>query len=569
MSVALFGLSTLRSTGTPPPTGFGVKNRIGASVNYAGHPTIAAGTYEEDFRFFDAALAAELGVTGRQLAGPHRFQSSMPATFASLALAWAYPDYKFGLQNCKLGGPAQYQAWANGDFNANLRALALTVPPDFVLVIGPEHEPENNGPFPNADGGTWQNTYGPLWSRGLAQFAEVAVALDLPNFYVAAIHMGDTFPDDGQPGSLGANNKDPAKWNPYQYMSAAAKARTILAPDPYTKMLDNAGTSNSYTKLLVKHQRIVDYVTAAGWGVAQFGLSEHTINNDINASDAHVAAAWRDDVRVHLRNLANANKLAYYMVFNTSSGLASGTNGWVDQPQELTEFGAMVREFNFGAGGGSGTTGVAFRAAATPGKANNATPTISMSTAVGAVAGDYCLLQFSCSTTPTVTDPAGWTVLVSTDSGNLRTRLYGKILVSGDLTAPTLPTISATSRWEMQAVVYSGVHASTPVNGTVGAATSNVANTVQTTGTTTTTVAGCMIVSVAANRGTTLVNTASWTPPAGYVGRSSVYPDGLPGTSSAVADRANVAAGTYGPDQWTSDASLGNWAGITLALRPA
>jgi hypothetical protein len=572
--VAVLGLQLPRTQTTgpaPAPSGFGVPHLIGASVNYAGHPNIAAGTFEDDFRNFDAQLAATLGVTGRQLAGPHRFQSNLPSTFSGLALAWAYPDYKFGVQNVKLGGPANYQTWADGGYNATLTALANSVPADFTLVIAPEHEPENNGPQPNADGGTWQNTYAPLWSRGVAQFADVLAALALPNVYLASILMGVTFPTNGQPGSLGLNGRDPEAWNAWKYMSAAAKARTILAPDIYTDMLDDAGTANSYEKLATKHARVVNYVQAAGWGVAHHGISEHTINNDINASDGHVAAAWRDDVRPWLRSLAAQDKLAYYLVFNTSSGLASGVNGWVDLDQEKTEFGAMVREFNFGAGGGTGTTGVAFRAAATPTTANNATPTITMSTATGAAVGDYCLLQFSIGNTLlTITDPAGWTVVASpADSGNLKTRLYGKILASGDLTSPTLPTISGVSRWEMQADVWSGVHATTPINGTPGIATDNVANTVHSTGQTTTSVTGCTIVSIAANRGTSLLNTALWTPPAGYTGRSAVYPTGLPGTSSAIADKANQGIGTYGPDTWTSDASVGNWCGMILALRPA
>lgn len=566
--VAVLGLQLPRTQTTgpaPAPSGFGVPHLVGASVNYAGHPTIAAGTFEDDFRNFDAQLAATLGVTGRQLAGPHRFQSNLPSTFSALALAWAYPDYKFGVQNIKLGGPANYQTWADGGYNATLTALVNSVPADFTLVIAPEHEPENNGPQPNADGGTWQNTYAPLWSRGVAQFADVLAALALPNVYLASILMGVTFPTNGQPGSLGLNSRDPEAWNAWKYMTAAAKARTILAPDIYTDMLDDAGTANSYEKLATKHARVVNYVQAAGWGVAHHGISEHTINNDINASDAHVAAAWRDDVRPWLRSLAAQDKLAYYLVFNTSSGLASGVNGWVDLDQEKTEFGAMVRELNFGAGGGTGTTGVAFRASA-GNTANNATPALTIPAT--AQVGDYVVYQFGCSTTPTVTDIAGWTVHVSTDSGNLRYRVYGKFLVGGEPGSNIAPALSATSRWSAECQVYSGVNA-TPINGTPGVATDNVANTVHSTGQTTTTVAGCTILSLAANRGTTLVNTALWTPPAGYTGRVATYPTGLPGASTAAADKANQGIGTYGPDTWTSDASVGNWCGVTLALRPA
>lgn len=556
--------------GAPAPvSGFGEVNRVGASVNYDGHPSIAPSAvgmqdqYEANFRYYDDAIRSTLGLPAgtKVLAGPHRFQSSVPSNWSSVALRWASPDYNWGLQNMQI----PYTQWAGpyGGLDSTVTSLLNSVPADFTLICAFAHEPENNGPFPSADGGTWQNTYGPAWSQMQAHLAELFVTLNKPNCWLTVIHMGDTFPlATGTPGALGNNQKDASKWNPWQYMSAAAKARTIFGPDVYTKMLDDAGTSSSYTKLGTRHGNIVNYVTASGWGVQRIAVSEHTINNDILASDAHVAAAIRDDMRVYLRGLKSQGKLAYYAHFNTSdTGGASGANGWFDDPQELTEFGGLVREINVGSSG-TGTTGVAFKAAS-GNTANNSAPSVPL---VGAV-GDYAVVQFSCNITVTLTDPAGWTVHVSTDSGSCRTRVYGKFLTGTETTTNVLPTMGGTtSRWAAQMIAYSGVHA-TPINGTPGVATDNATNTVHSTGTTTA-VPGCTILSLATDRSGTAVVT-SWTAPAGYTGRSSVVQTVSAGATAAAADKSNVAIGTYGGDTWTSDVAAAAFVGVTLALRPA
>lgn len=566
--VALFGMGAVRGTTatTPPPTGFGVPHLVGGSVNYAGHPSIADGGLQADFTYFDNALRVALGLPAgtKVLAGPHGFNGGWYNTFAASAVSWA-PGAGYGLsvQNMKIGGPGQYLPAAGGSWDAALNTYAQSVPDGHLHVIVIEHEPENNGAEPDADGGSYQNTYGPRWSQMQARFAALITALGRPNVYLAVVHMGFTWPASGDPGGLNPRGRDIRKWNPWAYMTdPAVKARTILAPDVYTDM---TGATTS-TKLVTKHGRIISNVQADGWGVSRHGITEHTINNDALAADSAVAAVWRDDVRVHLRNLAAQDKLAYYMVFNTSSGLASGVNGWVDLSGELTEFGEMARELNAGGSTGGGTTGIAFRAAAGA-TANTSTPAVTVPSA--AQVGDYAVIQFSCSATVTVTDPAGWTVLAATDSGNVRTRVYGRVLTSGQPGSAVGPTMSGTSRWVMQCLTYSGVHATTPQDATPAVAASSTANTVQTTPTITTVTAAATVVQLVTNRGTVAVNTTSWTPPAGWTGRQAVYPAGLPGTSAAAADKAAQPVGTYGGDAWTSDASLGSFVGVTLALRPA
>jgi hypothetical protein len=564
--VAVLGLQigATQATVTPPASGFGEVNRVGASVNFAGHATIPTGSGEDEFRYFDEQLRAELGLPAgtKVLAGPHRYQSGVPSNWTGITVNWARPDYNWGLQNMQISSTS-WSAVAGGSLAATVPALIASVPDDFTLICAFAHEPENNGPMPNSDGGTWQNTNGPNWSRMQATLAEYFVTANRPNVWMTVIHMGDTFPANGQPGSLGNNQKDPAAWNPWQYMSAAAKARTIFGPDFYTRMTDDLGTSSSYTKYATKlGTSLLGYVQAAGWGVVRVGVSEHTYNNDIEATAAHRGAAIRDDMRVYLRGLKDQGRLAYHAHFNTSDiNGASGSHGWYDRPEELSEFGALVREINVGSTG-SGTTGVAFKAASTN-TANTSTPSLPL---VGAT-GDYAVVQFTCRDTITLTDPAGWTVHVSQDIGGGRFRVYGKFLAGTETTTNVVPAMSAMSRWAADLLTYSGVHA-TPINGTPGVATSTTSNTVHTTGTTTTTVTGCTILSLASDREGTIV-VGSWTAPAGYTGRASVVPSPNAGGSVAAADKANQAIGTYGGDTWTTDVAAANFVGVTLALRPA
>lgn len=98
---------------------------------------------------------------------------------------------------------------------------------------------------------------------------------------------------------------------------------------------------------------VFGYVVNAGWGVAHVGISEHTINNDVETQDGVTAVVWRDDVKPYLRDLRDGTtfpglSLAYHLFFNHSTGAASGTNGWVDLPSELYEAGRLAWELNTG-----------------------------------------------------------------------------------------------------------------------------------------------------------------------------------------------------------------------------
>lgn len=566
-----------------PPSVVGAQHVVGAAVDYSGYPGVTHVNLQTDLATLESRLRSTLSVTGLQFAGPHGFSgTSWPATFDTSAVAFATSvGYSYAFLNVKTGS---YTSWAgvrDGNWDAHCTTFVNSVPDTITLIFTWGHEPENDkgsgygGPVD--DGGVWEGTYAPIYSAAFARLANLIAQINRPNVIFCFVPMYDTFPSNGQLGTLGLKNRDPEKWNPYKNMTAAARIRTVLSPDLYTNM-NSDGTVQSFG---TRYARVINYNSDAGWGAQKFGIFEHTENNDVNATDAQVAAAWRDDVKPYLVGLEDS--LSHYVVFSEATGLASGVNGWVDNTNggataytlKLTEFGNMVRQLNFGTAPGG--TGIAFVDKATA-QANNATPSVVVPAT--AAANDYCLLKYggTSSVSAVVTDPAGWTVLVSQDSGNIRARWYLKKLVSGDIGAAVGPTLSGTApvgtRWEMEATVYRGVNATTALDGTVGVASDNVAQSTHATGSATSTGTGRMIVTACWQRsgsiGGVATGTSVWTPPSTYTLRSTVASTAtLPAASGATADLGNQGAGTYGPLTWTSDVAIGNFVGATLALIPA
>lgn len=570
-----------RAVVTPPSPTVGLTHVVGARVNYSGYPGLVAGTPQQDLATLEGRLRTVLSVTGNQFVGPHGYSgNTWPSTFAGTEVGWAPgAGYSYSFLNVKTGGSPSYsswQNWANGGWNAFCTSYVGSVPDGHTHVFTINHEPSNDkgGGYtgPVDDGGAFEATYADQFARGFAQCANVVADLNRPNVFLAFVPMAADFPNNGQLGSLGDNQRDPEKWNPYKYMSAAARARTPLCADVYTNML----AGGSFQTLASKYQNVIDYAADAGWGVQKFGIFEHTYNDDANATDAQVAAAW-NDAMAYLQGLGD--RLACYLVFSSATGAASGTNGWVDhtnggaQPYtaKLTAFGNGVRALNFGAGSGGG--GIAFRAAATNTK-NDSSPSVVIPSS--AQVGDFCEILFGCTSTVTLTETAltaaGWTVRLSQDSNNERARIYSKFLVSGE-PGSTLagPVMSAGSRWAMAAVVRSGVNATTPYDVAPGAAgtvaTDNLTQTTHSTGVATSTGTGRTVAQYVFNRGTSTANTALWQPPNGYTLRAASYPGAL-GTSLATADLGSQGTGTFGPSTWTSDVAVPSFVGVTAILKP-
>ena len=338
--------------GRLPDPSFPMSKVCGAWINWAPpdhpHPTITEQGIRDNMIYFDGQLATNIGRTGKQLAGPHGYAGggNWPTTFANSGVGWAPADgWSHSWMNMHIsgtgGGATGWQAAANGSYDNHLINYVNSVPEGHTHVLLVSHEPENNvNGGPSEDGGAYEAAYADWWCRMQARFAEIMVDLDRDNVFLAVCLMAFTFPVNGPPGSLGPNQRDPRKWNAWKYMSDAAKDRTIFAPDGYTAM-----KSSSYETMATEFGKVRNYVDGDDWDVRLWGVTEHTINNDVGRTPAAVANVWASDARPYLRNWSN---LAYYLVFNASTGLASGDDGWVDNPEEYSAFGKMVREFNHG-----------------------------------------------------------------------------------------------------------------------------------------------------------------------------------------------------------------------------
>lgn len=560
--------ATRRAASAPPAVGT-LQHVVGASANYAGHPTITDGTLQQNLAYYETQLQAALGVSGLVLAGPHGYSgNSWPATWAQSSVAFATSvGYGYSFLNTKTGGSPTYSTWANwaaGGWNAHCATFVNSVPDGHTCVFTTNHEGENDkgGGYggPDDDGGAFEATYADQHARGTAQMANTVAQINRPNVWYAWVPMGATFPTSGNVGDPGIKGRDPLKWNPYKYMTPAARARTILAPDMYTKMTSAGGAFESFA---TKFGRIIDYAVEAGFGAGQYGLFEHTWNNDVGASDASLGAAW-DATFAYLQSLGNL--LGCYLQFNTSDTAgASGVDGWVDGPQQYLHFGTGARTLNTGAPGGGG---IAFRAYASNSK-NDALPTLTIPAT--AQVDDTAYVQHVCTASITVGNltQSGWTLIgTQQTSNNAKATVWRKKLASGDIGQPVTPTMSGTSRWAMQVWVGDGIHLTTPEDVTPVFSTDNTTATTHTTAAITPTTAGAVVLQLAANRGTTVLGTLSWGQPTGYTLRGQQPSIGNPGGSLAAADRAWT-SGAEGPVTWTSDAALGNWVGAAIALRPA
>lgn len=426
---------TVHPAGAGDPTPFGVNAVFGANSSYdnpTNHPGIPAMSIRDSTDYYDDALAAAISRSGRILAGPHTYSgSSWPSTFAASSCSWAATDgWSFAFLNVKSGAVSSWPSLRDGTgqfTDAFINAFIDSVPSNVVLVFTVNHEPENDGTQPSGDGGVWETANAPIWGQGVARVANLVAARNRPNVYFAVVLMKVTFPANGSLGGTGSNGRVPSRWNCWQYMTAAAKARTIFAPDGYTEITTSTGvvqtgstvsavkissaeaggfsvgdkilcettggvllfgsggdgnqvfsiTSKTGTNPVTlglspslpsvlspgNHQirkfesigsqagffGAYEYIQAAGWGVERRGVFEHTVNNDVNVSGAHVAAIIRQDIKPWLRQQRDAGGFACYVHFNHSDPAgASGTRGWWETPEESLEAGRLAWELNTG-----------------------------------------------------------------------------------------------------------------------------------------------------------------------------------------------------------------------------
>lgn len=173
----------------------------------------------------------------------------------------------------------------------------------------------------------------------------------------------------------------------------------------------------------------------------------------------------------------------------------------------------------------------------------------------------------------TCTDPAGWTLLDTASQGACSLSTYYRVAAgtvggaSTDASSAVTATLSSAKAFAITCDGYAGVHQTSPINAHVMAA-ETVSGTSHTASTVTTTAANCWVVSVIAER----VSTVSFTQPTGFTARAYASNAGRVASPITV-DAADIAATTAGSQSggtWTGGASATTQVIIaTVALAPA
>ncbi|NIZ92024.1 PKD domain-containing protein [Kineosporiaceae bacterium B12] len=207
-----------------------------------------------------------------------------------------------------------------------------------------------------------------------------------------------------------------------------------------------------------------------------------------------------------------------------------------------------------------GSSSVAFRAAS--GAANTATTSVSVDVPSGAVTGDLLVAAVSVRGAPTLSPPAGWSLVRLDSNGTTsRTAVYQHRLSAGD--APLLTwRLSSAQAATLGVVAYSGVSSASPVDVDAGLVTSAAGRSIAAPSVTTTT-AGDVVVGVFSS-----AVAATWTPPAGTTERVDVATSTTTyKVSQSIVDLLRPVAGATGTWAATASAS-GAGTGQLVALRP-
>ncbi len=214
----------------------------------------------------------------------------------------------------------------------------------------------------------------------------------------------------------------------------------------------------------------------------------------------------------------------------------------------------------------SNTTQAAITYVASSSSAPNSTSsTFALSAPTGIQVGDILIAEIAAigGTSVTLTAPAGWTLIVRTNSTTAFLQaVYYKIAVAADLGATYTWTLSSSQKSTGGMVAYRGVNSYEPINAFSGQA--NASSTSVTAPSVTTTASNAMVVGFFG----LATAQALFTSPAGMVERYDVSSNALPGTASAASDVIQAAPGASGNKVATADKAAVN-IGQLIALRPA
>lgn len=204
--------------------------------------------------------------------------------------------------------------------------------------------------------------------------------------------------------------------------------------------------------------------------------------------------------------------------------------------------------------------GIAFRSAATA--ANGTATTVVVPAPAGVTAGDVLVAGITTRGVPTVTAPAGWTVVRNDVNGTtLRQVVYTKVATTAEPASYTW-TLSASKAGVGQVLSYTGVSTTAPVD--VAGAAVNASSSSIVSPSVTTSVPNAEIVRLHG-----IARSASIAAPTGYVERAEVstvsatYP-----VTDESADLLQAASGASGSATATASGSALS-IGQTVALRPA
>ena len=194
---------------------------------------------------------------------------------------------------------------------------------------------------------------------------------------------------------------------------------------------------------------------------------------------------------------------------------------------------------------------------------NVTTPNVTTPTTVSA--GDRLVMVLTLNSGSRVlSDPTGitgWTVLSTTTSGSMQTRIYTKIADAADANKKVTVTLDASAKYTMTVSAYSGVRAKALVH-------AELAETVTQAGHTTPLVdapAGSWVVSYWADKSST---TTGFTLPGSVTGRHALCATGTSHVCSSLADsNGAVPTGQYAGLVATADSSTNNATTASIVLR--
>jgi hypothetical protein len=217
---------------------------------------------------------------------------------------------------------------------------------------------------------------------------------------------------------------------------------------------------------------------------------------------------------------------------------------------------------------------ISFVAAATPGYQNggtSVTATLPASAAVGDVVLAYGALSEVTVGDPSISGGGGggsWVQVGSTtDDNTCRTKVWRRVVVSGDAGATITMSWTSSAKGGLMLVAYRGVHTTTPINASATEAETGTDTTHNAPGVTPS-VANCWIAEYVAQRSGVCTTI---TAPGGRTERAEQLGGGS-GTVCQIAADSNAAVTSGSPSgsaTYTFDASTANAVGWSIALAPA